>query len=174
MAHVTNEAGGGSGAARASVTVRFAPVSLKRAVAISGALCSRRRWRAAWPKGLSGARASPPNQPDQGGREQAALGCRLRRRGLGGDGHDAPLLRGVPRHARRRGLGRRQRGGAEVRLPVRPRRAVDRRAQGSRLPRLRDQLPDRPRPRRHPRSSQGPTSRRAARSGRPRSAPPAP
>ena len=87
-------------------------------------------------------------EPDQGGRQQAAVGRRRRRR-LGRHGGDPPLGQGVPRHARRRGLGRRQRGGAEVRLALGPRRPVDRRPQGPRLLRLRHELSDRPGPRRH-------------------------
>ena len=68
---------------------------------------------------------------------------------LGGDGRDPPLGAGVSRHAGRCRLGRGERGEAEVRVAVRSGGAVDRRAEGACLLRLRHQLPDRHGPCRH-------------------------
>ena len=74
--------------------------------------------RAGRRRGLRGRR-----QPDQGRRQQAALGGRVGDGRLGGDGRDPPLGAGVSRHARRCRLGRRERGEAEVRVarPIRRR-----------------------------------------------------
>ena len=89
-------------------------------------------------------------QPDRGGREQAALD---RPRGLGPGGdrsrHGAARGPGVSRGSRRRRLRRGEPGRAEVHLARRSRGAVDRRAEGSRLLRLCDQLPGRHRQRDH-------------------------
>ena len=76
-------------------------------------------------------------QPDQGRRQQAALRRRIRERRLGRSRQDAPSGARVSRHARRGRMGRGQRGQAEVHLAVRSGGAMDRRAEGTRLLRLR-------------------------------------
>ena len=101
--------------------------------------CIDERWR-----GLRGRL-----EPGPGRRQSAALYRGIGGGRLGRSRPDPAVGARLSRHAGPSGLGCRQRGHAEVRVPVRPGRAMDGRAERARLLRLRHEIPDRPRSRRH-------------------------
>ena len=81
-------------------------------------------------------------EPDRSGRQPPALDSRHRVEERARPCGSEPGSEGVSRHAERRGFWGGDRGRAEVRLALRPRRPMDRRAEGPGLLRLCGQLPD--------------------------------